>query len=392
MYQQSLKDFGAIFVSLQLSLLFLRYFRMEAQFTFKADARPIQGDRPRYREDMEPTQQLCNIAVDPRIYRGSTFARRNILTEKVEKIPSYPRKIRAREYQAEDAPKEGCSHGAVQTDPFDENDIEIIKQESEVGIQTEPYQEPKIFHKKPPPLVAVGVKTNTPGNDLFDFDQQVQPFVTTLIEKALHDAQMEVEEEQELANLGRYLRAFQKTEQKEAEKVAKIEEAEAAKFAEKERIVAERLAIEAAQLEVRAKVLARGYAEYFTWDLADDVMAELRNHEYFYDEIERSVEENVMPWLFKAAGEEFRKASVPQAIIDEVFKHTNEHMEKLIQQVEDDTDSKDQNAEAERKKYLRMMLAERRIAKALTEKRAIEAKKRKANRGDEEEDEGDTES
>ena len=66
----------------------LKYVKqMEASFSYKASARPIQ-DRAKYRDDSDPTKQFCNIAVDPRIYRGSTYARRSIMTEQVQKIQS----------------------------------------------------------------------------------------------------------------------------------------------------------------------------------------------------------------------------------------------------------------------------------------------------------------
>lgn len=362
---------------------------MEGTFSYQASARPVQ-DRPKYRDTLAPTQQLCNIAHDPRIYKGSTYERRNVLTEKIEKIPSYGRKVQSRNMEVvQEGPPEGFRWSGAQTDPFDENNILIEKQDSEIGIQTDPYTEPKIIHRKPAPLTAVSVKTKTQGTDLFDFEKEVQPFVRALVEKALNDASMEFHEEQELANMERYLRAFDQADKKEAEKVANIERVEAEKFAEKERIVQEKLKIEAAQIAARAKVLARGYAEYFTWDLADDVMEHLKNTNYFYDEIEREIDNEYMPILFKNVAAEIKKPSIPAALAQAAQDKANEMVNNEVEQISQMIDQETQSAEAERIQVLRRMIAERRVAMAMRLKKQIEKKKKKgeAKEGNEEEDE-----
>lgn len=363
---------------------------MEGSFSYQADARPVQ-DRPRYREGMEPTKQLCNIAHDPRIYRGSTYQRRNALTEKVEKIPSYPRKVLSRDVaMTREGPPDGYRYGEAQTEEFKPEEIILVKQETDVEVQTDPYTEMKIVHRKPAPLVAVGTKTNTPGNELFNFDVEVQPFVQTLVQKALHDASMEVHEETELLNIARYLRAFEQSDKKEAEKIAMLEKMEADKFAEKERIVQERLKIEEAQLVVRAKVLARGFAEFFTWDLADDVMNRLKEQEYFYDESERAIDEQFMPWLFERAGEEFQKASVPMAYSKRATDTALQMVEDECKEIDSNADNEEKKADEERLQLLRRMIAERRVALAMRVKKQMKAKKAKKD-GTEEEDKDDAE-
>lgn len=358
-------------------------------FSYQADPRPIQ-ERPRYREDMEPTKQYCNIVVDPRIARGITYARRNLFAEKLEKIPSYQtaHKVKTKKVvPIYELPRDGFSFGEVQTDPFDENAIEIIKKEATVSIQTDPYNEPVFVHRKPPPLVAVGVKTSTPGNDLFDFEREVMPFVVTLVQKALAEAHMEVSEEQELANMARYLRAYQKTEEKEKERIAKMEEIEAQKFAEKEQIVAERLAIEESQFEVRSKILSRGFAEFFTWDIADDVIKELENRNYFYDEVERSIDETYIPWLFQRVGEEFVKDLIPDALYFRAQKNACQQVEDKIVMVGQCTEDKLKTADEIRLEQLRRMIGERRVALAMKEKKAILAKKSEEKKASIEEEE-----
>lgn len=362
---------------------------MEGTFSYQASARPVQ-DRPKYRETLAPTQQLCNIAHDPRIYKGSTYERRNILTEKIEPIPTYGRKTQARDFEVkQDGPPDGFRYNGAQTDAFDENSIIVVKQESEIAVQTDPYNDPKIIHRKPPPITAVSVKTKTQGTDLFDFNEQVKPFVTTLVQKALHDASMEFHEEQELANMARYLRAFNQAEAKEAEKVANIEKIEAEKFAEKERIVQEKLKIEEAQFIARAKILARGYAEFFTWDLADDVVKQLNANNYFYDEVEREIDQQIMPWLFQRAAEEVAKPSIPAALAEAAGNKANEILQAETEKVDHEISEEDEQSKSDRLQILRRMIGERRVAMAMRIKKQKSQKKNKNSEENEEEDEKD---
>lgn len=359
---------------------------MEASFTYKASARPVQ-ERTKYRDDSDPTKQFCNIAVDPRIYRGSTYARRSIMTEQVQKIPSYPKKVVARTADAEfDAlHREGYSEALVQTDDFDGN-VVIVKKEQEIGIQTDPYTEKPIVHRKPAPLRAVGVKTDVPGTSLFDFNIQVQPIVTTLCQKAMTQALMEVAEELELEQMQTYLKAFDHKAKVDAQAIARIEQAEQKKYEEKERIVAERLKIEEAQLEMRAKVLARGYAEYFTWDLDNDVMRVLETNGYFYDETEKEIELQFMPWLTEQANAAMAKVSVPKALAEKAVQtaanvyasqcSNARNEQQTIQDRKDKTELSD----------LRRMIAEDRVSAVW---RIAKTKKRASPKGNEEEEDAD---
>lgn len=360
---------------------------MEASFSYKASARPIQ-DRAKYRDDSDPTKQFCNIAVDPRIYRGSTYARRSIMTEQVQKIPSYPKKVVARSADEEfDAlHRDGYSEALVQTDDFDGNVI-IVKKEQEIGIQTDPYTEKPIVHRKPAPLRAVGVKTDVPGTALFDFNIQVQPIVTTLCQKAMAQALMEVAEELELEQMHTYLKAFDHKAKVDAQAIARIEQAEQKKYEEKERIVAERLKIEEAQLEMRAKVLARGYAEYFVWDLEKDVMRTLERNGYFYDETEKEIELQFMPWLTEQANAHIAKASIPKALAEKAIQTASDVYAAQCNEVKDEQQIvQDRNAASELRN-LRRMIAEDKVSAGW---RIAKAKKRAVpKKNDEEEDDDD---
>ena len=323
-------------------------------------------DRAKYREEMEPTKQYCNIVVDPRIYRGSTWARRSILQEQIQRIPSYPRRVVQRSPDAEfDAlHRDGFSEALVQTDDFDGNVI-IVKHEESIGIQTDPYTEKPIVHKKPPPLRAVGVKVNLPGTALFNFDVEVRPIVTTLCQKAMTQAMMEVAEELELEQMNTYLKAFEHKAKVDAQAIARLEQAEMKKFEEKDRIVAERLKVEEEQLELKKKIMARGYAEWLVWDIQEDVMKLLEKDGYFYDELEREIEEQFLPWVTEQTIAALAKPSVVKALAARAAEEADECCTRDCNEVVIDEQITADRKESTELVNLRRMIGEDRVAVAL---------------------------
>ncbi|KAH0794060.1 radial spoke head protein 3 [Histomonas meleagridis] len=300
-------------------------------YSYRADARPIQ-ERPKYREqDEQNERKFRNITVDPRVYHGSTYEKRNRYTEQITRIPSTATKSRNKTASktTEVPTREGFSDSFAQTDEFD-GTVVIEKNEVSVSVQTDPYVEKPIIHQKPAPLRAVGVRTNVPSTELFNFDIQVRPIVATLVQKALSQAVMEFSEEEELANMRRYLKAYAQTDKKEKESIARIEAAEERKFQEKERILQERLKIEKAQHELRSKVSALGYAEFFIWDIEKDVMKHLNDNGYFYDENEKEIKDNFLVWLTDKIVEEIRKPPIEdeyiKCVMNNVMKLENQKM------------------------------------------------------------------
>jgi hypothetical protein len=363
-----------------------------SRWAFRAEPLTVQN-RAKFREEISslvPTQQFCNIVVDPRVYRGATYDRRSLLSEQVNAIPSYPKRhvMRTAEQQFADLRRDGYSESLVQTEDFDGTVI-IEKKEESIAIQTEPFVEKPIIHRQPAPVRAIGVKTDVPGTTLFDFNLQVRPIVSTLVQKALIQAQMEVTEEAELESMNRYLKAFDQKARADAAAIARLEQAEAKKFAEKEARVAERKLIESAHLEVRAKVLARGFAEWFVSDLQEDSLDVLAQRNYFYDETERAIESQFLPWLAEATGIEIARASVPDALAESAIEEGDQFYVEQCNEIEIHesvvADQKENKAAA----LLRRMIPEDKVGVARRKSKQMGKKKKQAKPGEEEEDQGE---
>jgi hypothetical protein len=357
---------------------------------FRHGPRSIQETLRAFRQDIRPVDQPCNIVVDPRIFHGSTYARRSALGEEITPIPLYPKKIapRSADQEFDDLHRDGFTEALVQTEDFDGTVI-IIKKEESIGIQTDRYVEKPIVHRKPPAARSRGVRTALPGTDLFDFNVQVVPVVTTLIQKALTQASMEVAEELEIGQMNTYLRAFEQRAKCEAEAIARLERVEEDKFREKQKIVETRREVVQAEEELRSKVFARGFAEWFVWDIQDDVMAILDGRQYFYDELEREIEEKFLPWLTEQASIEIAKASVPDALAEATFDRGNEIIEQMCGEVQVREQIVGDQSEVKDLINQRRLIAEDRVARAWRKSKQIKRNQKKKAAGSDEEGEGD---
>lgn len=348
-------------------------------FSFKAGARPIQ-ERARYRDDGDPTKQWCNIAVDPRIYRGTTFSRQKLMTQTLEPIPSYshyrtisPQKNPEKKFEN---PSAGC-----QTDPFD-GEVIIIKHEADKEVQTDPYKPKKTIPKLPDPLTVKKVKTDLV--QIFSFEEEVKPFVQCLTQKAIAQASMEVHEEEELNNMQRYLKAYEQSRKAAAAAIEKIEQLERKKYKDQKAVLKKKLKAEKKQNKLRKKILCRGFAEYATWDITEGVLTELDQHGFFYDEVERSIETEFLPWLSENVLE--GKADIDSVLKAEMFQAVSlkekSKVDELLSTFQVERDSQGEKYQ----KQKRRMIKEDQVAQAFRLKEKMELEKKKLETESEEED------
>ena len=96
----------------------------------------------------------------------------------------------------------------------------------EIGCQTEfKINRPPTPHKMPK-LSGVSKKTLTEDNELFLFEDEVEPILSVLCGKTLEIARMEVLQEEELAEMKRQQESFAKMRSNDDEEIHKMEEAE----------------------------------------------------------------------------------------------------------------------------------------------------------------------
>ncbi|OHS96624.1 radial spoke head protein 3 [Tritrichomonas foetus] len=238
-----------------------------------------------------------------------------------------------------------------------------------------------------PPKNGIDIEIQVEEADLFDFDFEVQPIVATIVGKTLEQAFLEVNEEEELANIRRHKEAIEHQRNVELADVQRLEEAERRKFEEKQRRIEERLRVEAEQAELRAKVAARGFGEFFVSDLMGDAISLLERRGYFYDEVEREIDTVFMPWLDKAMEEASDTHNLIEHIEAKVQATALEIEEEQRNQFEIDTGVQCDRSQVRQQQLLRQMLVEDLAAQKI--RKALEGVKKKDKPAHNEEEESE---
>mmetsp|Transcript_41326 Transcript_41326/g.54332 ORF Transcript_41326/g.54332 Transcript_41326/m.54332 type:complete len:220 (-) Transcript_41326:1520-2179(-) len=151
-----------------------------------------------------------------------------------------------------------------------------------------------------PRLTGVSKKTLTEDNELFLFDDEVEPILSVLCGKTLEVARMEVLQEEELAEMKRQQESFAKMRSNDDEEIHKMEDAEqkrleshiAKKSLERSRREAKKIA--------HKKVVSRVLSKQFAKDMRMNAFTFLRDVGMFRDRFNQDVlEADVMPWLMQ---------------------------------------------------------------------------------------------
>ena len=114
-----------------------------------------------------------------------------------------------------------------------------------------------------PRVAGVSKKTLTEDNELFLFEDEVEPILSVLCGKTLEVARMEVLQEEELAEMKRQQEAFAKMRTNEETEIKKMEEAEEKRLeaytAKKSLEQSRREAKKIAHKKVVSRILSKNY-------------------------------------------------------------------------------------------------------------------------------------
>lgn len=334
---------------------------IDLNYSYKASARPVE-QRPRYREEVEEEAPRL-ITVDPRVCRGSTFRR-------VQKVPEEAVRTQ-RPYKPPVRKNRELDRGTLQLPVQQEEKIDLI-------LMTEPYLtevvEPPMkremptqtdeFEDLPPEPVyeptknGIDIETQVEHELLFDFNFEVQPIVATIVGKTLDQAIREVNEEGELEAIMAAKEAIAHQRQKEINEIKELEQKELQLYEEKQRKMEEQLKIEQAAITLRDKVTARGFSEFFVNNLTDDIIKALENHGYFYDEVERAIETEFLPWLSKEELKPFRVKVLTDAIIEKVLEQSSQYDVNRRESFVSSEESSKEDVQETRKRLFRQLLIE----------------------------------
>ncbi|OQS06737.1 radial spoke head protein 3-like [Thraustotheca clavata] len=304
----------------------------DMQYSFAAKPRPVQTTRTKYKEK-RPSNTVFNIMNDPRVVRGSVYAAANSihLKKEVISVPPAP--------PTTTTPTKSFKKNSLHASGF--NQLELILQvdipvdldkyliehspiieNCHVQTQTDEFL-PNDKHKKVCVLKKTGVDASTEiaiEDHLFDFDAEVQPLLSVLVNKTLQQARCEIEREHEMHNIALYLKDLHVKKRLEAEGIAGLVEAAVNKQTFKEKQKAEQ-SMRMQEMDIVIQKVAALKASHRVLDEAmEDTQDKLRKGCVFYDPLRRMVETGFMKWIYDSADRLVESQQLIRLVLTDIIK------------------------------------------------------------------------
>lgn len=323
--------------------------KQQGTYTFASQPRAVP-QRKKYRdplgaEEDQNAPQYGNIMYDRRIVRGNTYAQHTLPAHaqpdpiEIQRQQENRRRAIARKRAKEQLrprspePVEGRKHMDVQTELYLEELSDRVE-EADVEIQTD------AFLDRPPSPMFVPAKTGKDTatqileGELFNFDIEVKPILEVLIGKTVEQSLLEVMEEEELANLRSQQRAFEELRNAEFVEQQRLEEQERRHREEKERRMKQQREVVRKEKETAEKIAARAFAQSYLADLVPTVFGTLSDNGYFYDPVERDIEQGFLPWLMDRVTDQLEKSELGRMVLDGLLRDVVDHRRALFEHLE----------------------------------------------------------
>lgn len=255
-----------------------------------------------------------------RVVRGNTYAAQIVPSEPemVETKKTYKKAPQGLRPPGTPDPVSGRRHIDVQTETYLE-ELKDTVPEVEMSTQTDAFMD-----RPPTPLfiptkTGLDAATQIEAGDLFDFDFEVEPLLEVLIGKTLEQGLLEVCEEEELAAMRAHQEHFEQIRNAELVATQRMEAAEKRKVEEKERRLAqERTRVERENV-VRQKVASSTFARGYLNGIMESVFDKLYHAGFFYDPVEKEVQDVFLPWLVQQAAGHMATKKASRAAVDRLI-------------------------------------------------------------------------
>ncbi|CAH8545563.1 unnamed protein product [Schistosoma turkestanicum] len=317
----------------------------EGMYSFASQPKVVSRKRI-YRDNIEDTNyNYGNIMYDRRVIRGNTYALHVLPAHaqpdpiKIQKQIEKKRDAVARRRMRDELrpkspiPLDGRLHQPVQTELYLEALTEHII-EADEQCQTDDFLDRPPTPLYVPAKVGVDVMTQIYEGDLFDFDLEVTPILEVLIGKTIEQALLEIMEEEELASIRAQQNAFEEIRQADLLEVARLSESKRLTEEEKERRKAQVQAVVEQEKELATKVTAQAFAKAYLADLQTHTFNNLAEAGYFYDPVERDVEEGFLPWIMEEIDEELALLNDASLLLDGMIREVVQERHHEYRQLE----------------------------------------------------------
>jgi len=246
-----------------------------------------------------------NIMFDRRVVRGNTFAQTKLplnnthelremrKRQEVKRRNEVKQRVLERLMQKSPLPVKGRMHSGTQTEKVMDC-MENFVIETDIEVQTEQYLDrpstPMFVH------FSIGDNKHTQiySNDIFDFDIEVISIIKIIISKIMEQSMIEIFEEEELANLRQKQREFEQARNSEIVEERRLKEQEARRQQEKKQRLKQKQKVLVKERECVEKIAAREFSKDLTGQLLPAALTNLNQKGYFYDPVNRSIENSFM--------------------------------------------------------------------------------------------------
>ena len=299
----------------------------EFQYSTQPHAAPIRKTTTSNKfavNENEPQSDLQNIMYDSRIVRGNTYSAKFLSkdpkstispgTGKSIKLQTPARRKKLNDQRSKTPPPvPGRVHMDLQTDNFLE---ELMDRPIEKNAETQTH----LFYDRPPSPLFVPIKTGRDvstqilSGDLFNFDMEVEPILEVLIGKTLQSAMLELMQEEELDAIRHQQYEFETIRDAELAEVKRLEAESLRKFQEKERRVTQAKQRQEDRQKLNEKITAKSFAIQLLSDLQLDVFDSLEKEGFFYDPIEKEINELYLPNLFTSLKQRVKAYNIAEQL------------------------------------------------------------------------------
>jgi hypothetical protein len=331
-----------------------------------------------------------NIMHDRRVFRGSTYAANiippgyqdaQIFQNKKEqaRAKAQARAAAAEEFFTRDVrtpePLQGRQNIDVQTDQF----VEELTDKApcyEIGCQTDIKIHRPGMEWQLPKKRGVDKKTLVEDNELFLFDDEVEPILSVLCGKTLEQARMEVLEEEEIREMREQQHHFKRIQNAENTDISRMEQTEKKKLEDFNKLKANMREKKKNRLLAHKKLVTRVVAKSYLSGLRDNTYTHLANVGFFTNNFRINVlDQDVVPWLYDKVFEFVQDLEVQDQIQTAlVADHLQTEQKTYLEAVSEENKRKE-IAREKQQKQLAIKEAEKK-----KKREAREAKKRAEER------------
>lgn len=266
-------------------------------------------------------QQPANMMTNPRIYRGSNWARPAPAPIPEEPAKTVKRKAPAapqRNRPATPPPVQGRQHIDIQTEQYLEEITDRVPEE-DMATQTDVFLDRPATPLFVPKKSGVDAETQIENGELFDFDREVEPLLEIIVGRTLEQSLAEVLREEELRNLKERQRDFEHKKKVELAEIRKLEETERLKYEEQVRRLQQEKARLAAEKKRRMRAASQTIARDYVGNLVLNVFDQLVETGHIYDRLQRGIADTVIPSLYDRVDVHLGQAQQAQRIADEMI-------------------------------------------------------------------------